>query len=515
MERTPKALLLLVLLAHPALSCIRNVHITLGDFFVNKNAAVIYRVGFMTNTFQDADCVANVKLILTFPDKTAATYGTTNDTRNYSFHGDAVARVPTAAAGQRVDIDRTFGFIELTKLNNPSEFVYRFEYRGQVVKGPYTFRTRILDKSNDLKVVSFGDHDELAGAPLITKLTAFDMDLLVLNGNYAFDIHSDNGARGDAYFDAMEVLFTKVPVVLAVGSHEFLDNYSFFASRFIFPLNKSDTSVSNYHFVVNNTLFVTLNFDLIFSDKDAYNAALIYLKKVLDQYSKDSSVNHRVFFGNRPFLCSNYNTDAKAAPTSCNVYPLLFKQFADVLQQYNVELVLSGNQPYYERSFPLNNYQINEDGVTYVVVGTGGNNLKAPAQQLSKAEYKVVDLQQIIGFLALDICKDRIHGDFVGANDGAKLDSFDIGKTPWWKRPWVWILAAILAAIAAIAAYFAFMKPPNRGYRPMDEPPRQEVRQEVRYDDGREVRTEVRHEVRQGGDREVRREYKQELVDRY
>ena len=509
MEQTSKALLLLLLLSSSSLACIHNVHITLGDYFANQSAAAIYRVGFTTVTFQDADCVAGVKLVVTFPDKTTATYATTNDTRNYSFHGLAQSNVPTAATGGQVDIDRTFGFIELTKLTNMSEFTYRFEYKGQVVRGPYSFKTRILNKNNDFKVVAFGDHDELAGSTTITQLAKADFDLIVLTGDYAFDIHSNNGARGDTYFDAMEPLFTRVPVVLAPGSREFLDNYNLFASKFIFPLNKTETSVSNYHFVVNNTLFITLNFDLIFLDKDAYNAALVYLKATLDKYAQDKTINHRIFFANRPFICSNQNTDVDGTQTTCNVYPLLLKQFNDVLQQYNVQLVLSGNQLYYERSHPLYNLNTEDDGIVYVIAGTGGNSLKVADPSLSKAEYKAVDLQKILGFVALDITTDKIHGDFIGSNDGSKLDSFDIGSKPWYKRPWVWILAAILAALAGIGAFMG-MRRPNRGYKPMDDRVVEE-RREVRYDDGTVQQQNVRTEVRGGN--EVRREYKTELVD--
>lgn len=101
--------------------CIRNVHITLGDYFANRNSSIIYRVGFMTEVFGDHNCISKLKLVVTFPDNTTTLF-TTNIVRNDEFHGIS-DMIETGKQDDRIyDIKRTYGFIALRHLTNPIGF---------------------------------------------------------------------------------------------------------------------------------------------------------------------------------------------------------------------------------------------------------------------------------------------------------------------------------------------------------------------------------------------------------
>lgn len=105
------------------------------------------------------------------------------------------------------------------------------------------------------KIVAYGDQ----ATGLITSVNKFlethDMDLLVLLGDYAYEIHNENGVWSDEYFDFLESIATRVPIIMAPGNHEYFDNFKFFTTKFIYPLTKHIASVNNFHFVIK-TLFL-------------------------------------------------------------------------------------------------------------------------------------------------------------------------------------------------------------------------------------------------------------------
>lgn len=454
-----------ILMANPLLFCVRNVHIALGDYFADENSKVLYRVGFMTNIFKDTDCIANLKLVLTFPDTNIVHFEPTNDTRHYSFHDNIVVNKPNSPIGDFFDIDRTFGFIELSDLSNPNEFTYHFEYKGQKVRGPFKFKTSILSAPTEAKIISFGDHDHIVGTPIMSRLKDYDMDLMILLGDYAYDIYSENGKRGDDYFDAMEVLFTRVPIALAMGNHERIDNFNFFANRFIFPLTKTKASVHNFHFIINNTLFIVLNFDQVSASNEQYKKILQYVQQTLEDSTKNPTIIHRLFFAHRPFLCTNYLLEPAGYPAECQIYSIMYKQFDDLLQKYNVEIAFTAHQHYYERSYPLFNFQKDDEGINYLIVGSGGNDELWQKIDLSKAEFKAAEVQQMVGYTETQITDAAIYCNFVNAENGVILDSFSVGDDKF--NIVLWCLLG-LTVVSAVAIYFYLRKPAAPGNDNLD-----------------------------------------------
>ena len=67
---------------------------------------------------------------------------------------------------------------------------------------------------------------------MISLLIDYEYDLLIMLGDYAYDMDRDNGKFGDEYFKKMEVLFTKAPTILVAGNHDVVDNSRFFLTRF-------------------------------------------------------------------------------------------------------------------------------------------------------------------------------------------------------------------------------------------------------------------------------------------
>lgn len=69
------------------------------------------------------------------------------------------------------------------------------------------------------------------GSGLVDYLKHKEYDLLILLGDYAYDMNDNNGKEGDDYFDQMEDILTKQPSIMVPGNHDFVDNFQFLNVR--------------------------------------------------------------------------------------------------------------------------------------------------------------------------------------------------------------------------------------------------------------------------------------------
>ena len=60
-----------------------------------------------------------------------------------------------------------------------------------------------------MTVKAFGDHDLKGGFMTIDKLKKEKFDLLILLGDYSYDMENDNGNHGDDYFQRMGEIMTR------------------------------------------------------------------------------------------------------------------------------------------------------------------------------------------------------------------------------------------------------------------------------------------------------------------
>jgi hypothetical protein len=136
--------------------------------------------------------------------------------------------------------------------------------------------------------------------------------------------------------------------------------------------------------------------------------------------------NHKAFYSTR-----NDNEDAEELRVT---YHPLF-------EKYDVDLVISSHNQYYERTYPLL-YNFNNDkepiiidnseynyyntgGIKYLTVGTGGDELQ---DIIDKEDYYVIQKERY-GFLNLKLENNgkTLVGEF-HTNKGKILDSFELVK---------------------------------------------------------------------------------------
>ena len=177
-----------------------------------------------------------------------------------------------------------------------------------------------------------------------------------------------------------------------------------------------------YSFDFENVHFVTISSEKPYSkESKQYN----FLRNDLANASLDENIDWIIFWLHKPLYTGywpNGHTDLIV--------------LHELLEQYDVDLVLQGNVHAYERSKPMTSDGIVMDhskcsytdpkGQIFVTVGTGGHS---HMDIKNKFGWFVIQNNNDFGFLNLKVLNDRtIVGEFI-ANSGKIVDIFEIRKS--------------------------------------------------------------------------------------
>ncbi|MGI6732761.1 MAG: metallophosphoesterase [Anaerovoracaceae bacterium] len=173
------------------------------------------------------------------------------------------------------------------------------------------------------------------------------------------DLVNDGNDRTEwqAFFEAGKEVLDRLPLYPAMGNH---DNTELFKELFDLPQNgpvgKEDAF---YSFDYGDVHFTVL-------DSNAMGAAdpadVAWLKEDLAGTEKSYRI---VMFHHPPYTAADIPKDEIRAQTIREI-------FVPILEEYNVDLVLSGHQHVYMRTHPIRNGEIREDGIVYLVSASGG-----------------------------------------------------------------------------------------------------------------------------------------------
>ena len=176
-----------------------------------------------------------------------------------------------------------------------------------------------------------------------------------------------------------------------------------------------------YSFDFENVHFVTISSEKPYSkESKQYN----FLRNDLANASLDENIDWIIFWLHKPLYTGywpNGHTDLIV--------------LHELLEQYDVDLVLQANFHAYERSKPITSDGIVMDhskcsytdpkGQIFVTVGTGGHS---HIDLRNKFDWSVIQNNNDFGFLNLKVLNDRaIVGEFI-ANSGKIVDTFEIKK---------------------------------------------------------------------------------------
>lgn len=269
------------------------------------------------------------------------------------------------------------------------------------------YRYKVRDFSNSRKpfnLALYGDLglDNSKSVPnLIEDVDNNIYDLIIHNGDFAYDLNTQNGAVGDRFMRMIEPIAARIPYQTSVGNHELAQNFTHYNSRFSMinqgSFNKGKQNNFYYSFNVGPVHFISFSTEFYYyveySGREALQLQYEWLEKDLAQASSPSERAVRpwiVVFGHRPMYCSSNDNDDCTKDSNIlrrglsgipgHTYALE-KLFFD----HGVDVQFYSHEHQYERFLPLYDGKImngtensdpyyNPRGPVHIISGSAGCN---------------------------------------------------------------------------------------------------------------------------------------------
>lgn len=162
----------------------------------------------------------------------------------------------------------------------------------------------------------------------------------------------------DAFFAAGGKVLEKMPIYPAVGNH---DNSKSFKSRFDLPDNGPAGNGVFYSFDYKDTHFTVMDSNLMGADRPE---DIKWLQQDLTSSDKTYKI---VMFHHPAYPAVDIPKDNARAAT-------IQQKFVPVMEAAGVDLVLSGHQHVYMRSYPMLKGVRNDNGIIYLMGNSGGKS---------------------------------------------------------------------------------------------------------------------------------------------
>lgn len=263
-------------------------------------------------------------------------------------------------------------------------------------------------------------------------------------GDIAYDLHDEKGVVGDKFFRNIERLATQVPYQAVAGNHEKHHNFSHYDNRFsmmdTLTQNQNNffwsTNIGNVHLVGFNTEFYYFTEYGTEQIERQFN----WLIKDLEEANRPENRMKRpwiIAFAHKPFYCGE---KIDKCYFTCDVLRS-FKSFdiEVLLEQYAVDLYISGHDHLYRRLWPIykgdfvsnstvSDPYVNPKHTTHIITGLGG------CDYLSTCGFQSVPgnafvLENDPGFTLLDVVNNtHLRIQQISAKTNNILDDITIVK---------------------------------------------------------------------------------------
>lgn len=262
------------------------------------------------------------------------------------------------------------------------------------------------------------------------------------------DISYANGhpSTWELYFDTFEDVYASTPFMTVPGNHEAepgtgLTQYDRRLND-LMPVDDPPPNVRNsqrwYDFEFGNALFVGLNtttdecggvarseefvpiYDVRCQTEEGYTygeAQARYLEETLAAAADDPRITWTVVYFHGPLWTTAPNHPSRAD---------LLARWGALFDEYGVDLVLSGDNHVYERTYPIADERRSTYGTTYVTNGTGGTS----HYELAEPDHPEVWARRTnehFGVTQLDGTDEELRVRYVD-QDGTVRDDFAIRK---------------------------------------------------------------------------------------
>ena len=299
---------------------------------------------------------------------------------------------------------------------------FSFNIHNVLVFGQKSDATQLgVDEDyEDINIVAVGDfycNDETEKT--IENIISIYPELVITTGDHVKDERT-----AKCWIEMSKEIKDKMKI--AIGNHD-TDSSKIFKQI----TENHNLSSPYYSHDFKNIHFISLSTEHPFEEgSKQYD----FIKNDLEKVSKNPNTDWIIVHNHKPFYSTKNDKDD--AEELRNTYHPLF-------EKYDVDLVISSHNQYYERTYPLlynheddqepividnseSNYY-NTDGIIFLTVGTAGDELQ---DIIDKEDYYIIQKERH-GFLNLNPEKDgkTIVGEFrTGEDDDDVLDNFELTK---------------------------------------------------------------------------------------
>lgn len=310
--------------------------------------------------------------------------------------------------------------VTLTNLLPGTVYFYRVGSREQILSSVETFQTNPLD-NRPFRFAVFGDSGTGTDAQLSVaeQLEASEPDLCLHTGDV---IYPDGRAEffDPRFFLPYKNIIKSVVIYLSLGNHDIrADNGKSYLEAFYLPHNNPQQTERYYSFDYGNAHFVALDTTQSF---DAQSSQFIWLR---DDLARTQKLWKFVFFHHAPYSSSSHALDAAVLEVRRNLAP--------VFDEFRVDIVFSGHDHDYERTFPLSSGAIVDwkqepdytapGGTIYVVTGGGGGALYPSGKSSFTAFSQSVHHLTLVEVNGSQLLLQAI------TSDGKRIDQMTISKS--------------------------------------------------------------------------------------
>jgi hypothetical protein len=439
------------------------VHITLGDYFNSNKSDHVYTVGFSSKTKCNIEEIF-LRII------TAAQIEPFISTQVYE-------RAYTAPNESGVKYERYFYFVYIAKQlisSSPCQFTYQLMSKENESK-LFSFKSDFYCKQ-EYKLYTLGDHDNSkVGISALEAIFKANFDLLVMSGDFVTYYQTEDGKNGDAYFETLEPLLTKVPFVIIPGFKERFDDYKMFNARFKMPGCKLENLNCDVFFITDyNFSLVSVNLERMLYNADINKHRLLEeVGQILNflEYNEEHDDKWLFVMTNLPFYCSS-----NSGTYPCNTSIFHVKPFDDLFELFQVNVVLTSSKRYYESVKNVFNYNIRSDhSRQFLIAGTGGSKQCFLTTKTEKGPvgYKLFNHKQ--GVLELNIYENIYKSDFLEVPSMISMDVAFAEKYAF-GNDWVFLIGGMIL-IGVVIILLETIKGEKFGKALIRKSPKKEVEQ--------------------------------------
>lgn len=263
---------------------------------------------------------------------------------------------------------------KMTGLEDGAKYVYRVVAYAPndmtFFSTSYTFTAKDLANASQIKMAIYGDLGLINGQSiprLIKDVDEQKYDLIIHNGDFAYDLNTNHGEYGDRFMRDIEPIAARVPYQTSVGNHEVAANFTHYNQRFTM-INSGghyNGQMNNffYSFNAGPIHFIAISTEFYyFLDYVGFESLHRQYMWLLDDLKMAASPQERqerpwiIVFGHRPMYCSSVDHDDCTKNSSLIRHGLPFLgtyALEKVFYDFGVDVLLFAHEHQYERFLPI------------------------------------------------------------------------------------------------------------------------------------------------------------------